>query len=70
MNFNEVRKMAKDLGVETARMTKADVIRAIQRAENNIDCYATGRVNDCYENLCLWKNECLSTNNNEKAVLK
>ena len=70
MNFNEVRKMAKDLGVKTAKMTKADVIRAIQRAENNIDCYATDRVNDCYEDLCLWKSECLSINNNGKAVLK
>ncbi|MFH2012593.1 MAG: Rho termination factor N-terminal domain-containing protein [Pseudomonadota bacterium] len=70
MNFNEVRRMAKDLGINTAKMKKTDVIRAIQRAENNIDCYATGRVNDCYELLCLWKSECLSKNNKEKIVLK
>lgn len=70
MNFNEVRRMAKDLGVNTARGKKTDIIRAIQRAENNIECYATDRVNNCYENLCLWKSECLSINNNEKDILK
>jgi hypothetical protein len=70
MNFNEVRRMAKDLSVNTARMKKTDTIRAIQRAENNIECYATDRVNNCYEDLCLWKSECLSINNNGKAILK
>lgn len=69
MNFNEVRGMAKDLGVNTARMTKTDLIRAIQRAENNIECYATDRVNNCYEDLCLWKSDCLSINNNGKVIL-
>ncbi|MEW6615240.1 MAG: SAP domain-containing protein [Thermodesulfobacteriota bacterium] len=70
MNFNEVRRMAKNLGVNTARRNKTDIIRAIQRAENNIDCYATDRVNNCYEDLCLWKSECLSINNNGKITLK
>ncbi|MFA4911811.1 MAG: SAP domain-containing protein [Desulfobacteria bacterium] len=70
MSFNEVRRMAKDLGVNTASGKKTDIIRAIQRAENNIECYATDRVNNCYEDLCLWKSECLSINNNGKVILK
>ena len=69
MNFNEVRRMAKDFGVNTARRTKTDLILAIQRAENNIECYATDRVNNCYEDLCSWKSDCLSINNNEKVIL-
>ena len=41
MNFNEIKRMAKGMGINTFGMKKTDVIRAIQRAENNIECYGT-----------------------------
>ena len=60
MNFNEIRKMAKNMSINTYRMKKMDMIRAIQRAENNIECYGTQRVENCHEDGCLWRNECFS----------
>ena len=60
MQFNEIRKMAKDLGVSTYKMKKMDIIRAIQNAENNIPCYGTERVDYCGEEGCLWRVACLS----------
>ena len=59
MKFNDLRKMAKRLGINTYRMKKADVIRSIQRAENNPDCYGTDRINVCNEETCLWRPDCL-----------
>lgn len=68
MKFQYIQKMAKDLGVNGYRMKKADLIRAIQRAEKNVDCYGTERVEVCDEDTCMWRKDCLSLNMAELAV--
>ena len=55
-----VKRKAKEMQVNSYRMKKKDLIRAIQRAESNIDCYATPRVEVCSEDSCLWSNDCRS----------
>ena len=40
MNLNEIKKKANGMGVKTNNLKKADLIRAIQKAEKNFDCYA------------------------------
>ena len=62
MNFNEIRKKAKGMDINTYKMKKFEVIRAIQQAENNIECYNTPRVENCSEHACLWRDECVSPN--------
>lgn len=69
MNFNEIRKMAKSMGINTYRMKKMDMILSIQRAENNIECYGTQRVENCHEDGCSWRNDCFFLNHNTKAIL-
>ena len=59
MKFNEIRKMAKGMQINTYRMKKTDIIRAIQKVENNIECYGTERIKNCNEDKCLWRNDCL-----------
>jgi hypothetical protein len=39
-------------------MRKADLIRAIQRAEGNFDCYGTATEEECDQEECLWREEC------------
>lgn len=58
MHINDVRKIAKKMSVNTYRMGKLDIIRAIQRAENNPECFGTDRVFLCGENKCLWRADC------------
>ncbi len=60
MKFNEIRKMAKGMGINTYKMKKTAMIRAIQKAEENIECYATERVQYCDEGACLWRDTCSS----------
>jgi len=67
MNFNEIRKMAMDMDINTHRMKKPDLIHAIQRAENNIECFGTPRADYCHEEICLWRSDCISMNNNKKV---
>lgn len=70
MNFNEIKRIAKGMGINTYGMKKTDVIQSIQRAENNIDCYGTQRVNTCHEDACLWRKDCISLDQTRKASLK
>jgi hypothetical protein len=37
------------------------LIRSIQRAENNIDCFRKGH-NDCDQFDCAWREYCLNVN--------
>ena len=62
MNFEEIQKKAKNMGINTFQMNKTEIIRSIQRGENNIDCYGSPRVEFCHERACLWRNDCLSLN--------
>jgi hypothetical protein len=68
MRLEEIQKMAKGMGIRSLKMKKPHLIRAIQRAENNIECYGTKRVTNCQEMACLWKSDCLSLNNNRGAL--
>jgi hypothetical protein len=63
MRFDEIRSIAKEMGIGTYRMKKTDMVRAIQKVENNIECYGTERVEICQEEACLWRSDCLSLNN-------
>lgn len=59
MDILEIQERAKKMGIELADTGKTELIRAIQRAEGNIDCYATERVRTCGEQECLWRDDCL-----------
>jgi hypothetical protein len=66
MNFNELRKMAKRMGINTYRVKKPDIIRSIQRAESNIQCFGMQRVEYCCEHVCLWRADCVKLNHDRQ----
>jgi len=53
----QIREKATKMGIEPLSMGKTELIRAIQRAEGNIDCFATART--CGEEKCIWWEYCL-----------
>jgi DNA-binding IscR family transcriptional regulator len=58
MTISQVREIARKRGIRTARMAKADIVRAIQRAEGNFDCFGTATEEECDQEECLWREEC------------
>jgi len=58
MTVAEIKEIAKELGVKTSKMKKADMIRAIQDAEGNSMCFATNSRDNCGQENCLWRNDC------------
>jgi hypothetical protein len=63
MRLEEIRGIAKKMGIAAYRIKKTDLVRTIQREEHNIECYGTKRVDVCQEPSCLWRSDCLSLNN-------
>jgi len=59
MKMQEVRAIAKDLGVNSFGKSKVELIKEIQRKQGNFDCY--GSVTDYCDQLdCLFRSSCLS----------
>ncbi len=61
MKMQEVRKIAKDWGVKTSRVTKAEIIRRIQTSEGNFPCFGTAAAGICDQPDCLWREDCLGS---------
>jgi hypothetical protein len=61
MKMDEVRERAKALGIKTGQMKKADLIRQIQKAEGNFDCFGTAQ-NNCDQWNCCFREDCLPSN--------
>lgn len=59
MKMQEVREMAKKLGLKPGKIRKkTDLIRAIQSAEGNMPCFQT-EVSSCDQADCCWRGICL-----------
>ncbi|UCG11438.1 MAG: Rho termination factor N-terminal domain-containing protein [Deltaproteobacteria bacterium] len=58
MTVNELRVMAKPLGIKPVGLRKAELIKSIQRAERNFDC--SGTAIDYRDQLhCLFRDDCI-----------
>ncbi len=69
MDILEIRRIARQYGINPAGMQKADVIRAIQRAEGVEDCFGSAAPEECDEENCLWREECFFESVAEEAAV-
>jgi hypothetical protein len=61
MKMEEIRSKAKALGLRnTFGLSKAELIRRIQRAEGNFDCFGTAK-DYCDQFQCCFREDCLKT---------
>ena len=60
MTLKELKEKAKNYEIKAAKMKKDEIIRAIQRAEGNYDCFGTALSGACSQTDCLWREDCLS----------
>lgn len=61
MKLQEIKVIAKSKGIKNINIKKADLIRAIQRAEGNFDCFGSINAHQCDQVKCLWREDCLMT---------
>jgi hypothetical protein len=58
MKIDEVKEIAKRLGIKPGKMKKADLVREIQKVEGNEDCYNSGMKDVCGQDGCAWREDC------------
>jgi hypothetical protein len=58
MNLKEIKVKAKELGILPKRLKKAELIREIQKAENNYPCFGLSS-DTCDQTNCLWHKDCI-----------
>jgi len=58
MKLDELKEIAKQHNIKTNKMKKADLVHAIQQAEGNDQCFDSGKVADCGQETCLWREDC------------
>jgi len=59
MTVKELQKMAKQMGIKTKGLRKAEMIKEIQKTEGNFDCFGTA-TDYCDQMGCLFREDCLS----------
>ncbi|MDI6780832.1 MAG: SAP domain-containing protein [bacterium] len=59
MKLDEIKGKAKGLGIVCGKMKKEDIIREIQVSEGNFDCFGTAVNNECDQETCCWREDCL-----------
>jgi hypothetical protein len=59
MQLQKIRDIARNHGLKTAKLNKAALIKHIQVAEGNFDCFATATAGCCDQLACSWRDDCL-----------
>jgi hypothetical protein len=58
MKMTDITNIAKKAGVKAGKMNKIQLVRAIQKAEGNEECFSTHQVNACGQVTCSWREDC------------
>lgn len=59
MKIQEIREIAKEHGISTARQSKLALVKSIQSSEGHFDCFATAVDGICDQMECRWRDDCL-----------
>ncbi len=63
MKVTEIRERGQAMGMAgLAGLRKAELIRAIQLAEGNRECFGAAWRFDCPQLECCWRSDCLTKN--------
>jgi hypothetical protein len=59
MRLSMIEKKARELGIrDTHRLGRKELIRLIQKAEGNVQCFLAG-LRECTQVACCWRPDCM-----------
>lgn len=59
VKIDEIKGIAKHHNLKIAKANKSELIRAIQQAEGNSSCFNSNSSQDCGQQSCLWRQDCV-----------
>ena len=68
VKLDDIRTIARDMGLKPGKLNKIQLVRNIQREEGNFDCFATAASGCCDQGACLWREDCLTTTQKSSAA--
>jgi len=60
MKMQEIRDLAKEIGIKPSRMSMVQLIQTIQLSEGNFDCFASAIDGVCDQVGCKWRDNCFA----------
>jgi len=58
MKLEEIKELAQRHNIKVSKMKKAELVRAIQKAEGSEQCFEAGKSASCGQSGCSWKGIC------------
>ena len=58
MKLDQIREIAKKMNIKAGAKKKRDLVRAIQSAEGNRECFDNSESHSCQQDECLWREDC------------
>ena len=58
MKFTEIKDIAKKHNLKIGRATKSELVRSIQQAEGNLQCFNSDSSAVCGQRSCAWREDC------------
>ena len=58
MKIEAVRVIAKSHNIKPHKLSKTELIKAIQSDEGNFNCFGTALEGECDQVNCLWREDC------------
>jgi ribulose kinase len=60
MKMQDIRKIAKEIGLKSGKLSKTLLVKQIQVSEGNFDCFASASNDYCDQKNCIWQEDCLN----------
>ncbi len=58
MKMDDIRSLARTIGIKPGKLNKTNLVRNIQRLEGNFECFATDKDGTCDQQGCIWREDC------------
>ncbi|MDD2581601.1 MAG: SAP domain-containing protein [Desulfuromonadaceae bacterium] len=58
MKINEIKKIASQHNITVGKAKKYELVRSIQEAEGNLQCFKSNKSAECGQDNCLWREDC------------
>ena len=58
MKITEIKEIARQYNLKVGKVTKSELVRSIQEAEGNQQCFASKSSEECGQDSCAWREDC------------
>jgi len=58
MKITEIKEIARQHNIRVGKATKSELVRSIQEAEGNQQCFASNLSEGCGQDSCAWREDC------------